>query len=274
MPNFLAPGVAVLDADEAALFAAVEARCQQIAGTLGARPTVGPALLPVEHLARLDFFRNFPHLALPVTSLTDEARGELARGQVAVPSDEHPLVPTGHCLPTATCYGLLVHLRERALRAPQVLTSVGRCFRNESHYDGLRRLRAFHMREALYVGSRDGVTEHLTRSTELVLALADALEVKVRHEPATDPFYLGDGPRSLLNQLDPVKFEFVSDDGTAIASVNRHRNFFGERLGISFDGEPAYSGCVAFGVERWVHVLLQIHGDAAKALAVVDKFAA
>lgn len=32
--------------------------------------------------------------------------------------------------------------------------------------------------------------------------------------------------------LDPVKYEYSAPDGTAIASVNRHRNFFGERLGI------------------------------------------
>lgn len=270
MPTFLAPGITVLESDEAALFAAVETRFQEIATKLGARQVAGPALLPVEQLARLDFFRNFPHLALPVATLTQEARGELARGEAAVPSAEHTLVSTGHCLPTATCYGLLLHLRERALEVPEVVTSIGRCFRNEDHYDGLRRLRAFHMREALYVGSREGVLDHLARSTELVLALADELGIKVRHEPATDPFYLGDGSRSLLNQMDPVKFEFVSDDGTAIASVNRHRNFFGERLGISFDGEPAYSGCLAFGVERWVHVLLQTHG-ARKALAAINE---
>ncbi|AUG78732.1 tRNA synthetase [Kitasatospora sp. MMS16-BH015] len=274
MPTFLAPGITVLESDEAALFAAVEERFQQIATTLGARPVAGPALLPVEQLARLDFFRNFPHLALPVATLTEPAREELARGEAELPAAEQGLVSTGTCLPTATCYGLLLHLRERALQAPEVVTSIGRCFRNEDHYDGLRRLRSFHMREALYVGSRDGVLEHLARSTELVLALAEELGVKVSHEPATDPFYLGDGSRSLLNQMDPVKYEFVAADGTAIASVNRHRNFFGERLGISFEGESAFSGCLAFGVERWVHVLLQAHGDARTALAAIHQSAA
>lgn len=271
MPTFVAPGIAVLEAEEAALFDALEARFQDIAGALGARPVAGPALLPEKDLARLDFFRNFPQLGLPVATLTDETRGELARGEVATPPADAPLVSTGCYLPTATCYGLLVSLQERGIDTPEVITSIGRCFRNEDHYDGLRRLRAFHMREALYIGSQDGVVDHLSRSTELVLDLADRLGVKVGKEPATDPFYLGDGSRSLLNQLDPVKFEFVSADGTAIASVNRHRNFFGERLGIRFGDEPAFSGCLAFGVERWVHALLQVHGDARQALAAVHE---
>jgi hypothetical protein len=123
----------------------------------------------------------------------------------------------------------------------------------------------------LYVGSQDGVVDHLGRSTELVLGLAERIGIKVRKEPATDPFYLGDGSRALLNQLDPVKFEFIADDGTAIASVNRHRNFFGERLGIRFGDESAYSGCLAFGVERWVHALLQLHGDARRALVAINE---
>ncbi|MCB5164182.1 hypothetical protein LG634_04940 [Streptomyces bambusae] len=274
MPTFVAPGIAVLESEETVLFDALEARFREIAAALGGRTVAGPPLLPVEDLARLDFFRNFPHLALPVATLPDGAREELARGETAVPSPGHALVPTGCCLPTATCYGLLLTLRDSGIDTPQVVTSIGRCFRNEDHYDGLRRLRSFHMREVLYVGSRDGVVDHLTRSTELVLDLADRLGIKVRREPATDPFYLGDGARSLFNELDPVKFEFVADDGTAIASVNRHRNFFGERLGIRFEGEPAYSGCLAFGVERWVHALLQVHGDPQRALGAIHESAA
>ncbi|WP_052863981.1 aminoacyl--tRNA ligase-related protein [Streptomyces niger] len=274
MPTFVAPGIAVLGSEEAALFDALEGRFQDIADALGGRPVAGPALLPETDLARLDFFRNFPHLAQPVATLTDRSREELAQGEATTPSPEHPLVSTGCYLPTATCYGLLVSLQERSIETPEVITSIGRCFRNEDHYDGLRRLRAFHMREVLHVGSQEGVVDHLSRSTELVLGLADQLGIKVRKEGATDPFYLGDGSRSLLNQLDPVKFEFLSDDGTAIASVNRHRNFFGERLGISFAAESAYSGCLAFGVERWVHALLQVHGDARRALVAINESAA
>jgi hypothetical protein len=270
MPTFVAPGIAVLESEDAAQFNALEACFQKIAVALGARSMTGPALLPVEGLARLDFFRNFPHLGLPVATLTGDTQGELARGEVVAPSPEHTLVPTGFCLPTATCYGLLLSLQGRRFETPEVITSVGRCFRNEEHYDALRRLRAFHMREVLYIGGREGVVDHLARSTELVLGLADRLGIKVHKEPATDPFYLGNGSRALLNQLDPVKFEFVSDDGTAIASVNRHRNFFGERLGIYFEDKTAYSGCLAFGVERWVHALLQKYDDPQQALVALE----
>jgi hypothetical protein len=103
----------------------------------------GPAILPMEGLARLDFFRNFPHLGMPVATFTDEACAELARGEESVPSSEHDIESTGYCLPTATCYGLLLSLRERGIETSEVITSIGRCFRNEEHYDGLHRNAVF-----------------------------------------------------------------------------------------------------------------------------------
>ena len=66
-----------------------------------------------------------------------------------------------------------------------------------------------------------------------------------------------------------VKEELLCGD-LAIASLNFHRNFFGERCGIQLaSGGPAFTGCVGMGLERWIHVLQQRHG--ASALAVVKQ---
>jgi seryl-tRNA synthetase len=47
----------------------------------------------------------------------------------------------------------------------------------------------------------------------------------------------------------------------AVASFNHHRDFFGTRFAISApDGSPAHSGCVAFGLERWVLAVFAQHG--------------
>jgi hypothetical protein len=269
MAIFLASGVAVLEPAEAEIFSALDAWFFRIAGHLGARPTVSPALLPAELLTQLDFFANFPHLALPVATYPEETITGLAGKERAAPAPGEALEPTGCLLPTATCYGLLMTLRQQKIQTPQPLTAIGRCYRNEKVYDGLRRLRTFHMREVLYVGSEESAVEHLRKATDQVRDLAAGLGIELDEQPATDPFYLGDGSRSLLNRLDPVKIEFVASDGTAIGSVNRHRNFFGERLGIEFRGAPAYSSCLAFGVERWVHTLIRTHGGAERALAIV-----
>ncbi|MER5638947.1 hypothetical protein ABT095_18530 [Kitasatospora sp. NPDC002227] len=258
-------GLVPLDPAHTALLRGLDTLLTGLAEQLAAPEVTGPPLLPAEGLARLDYFRNFPHLGVSAGQFTPEGFDALAAG--AAPG-EQALRPTGYLLPSATCYGLLLSLAgqdvgEQGLR----VSAAGRCFRNETHYDGLRRLWGFTMREVLYLGSKDGAVQHLEQGAEFVLALAGRLGLELTRATADDPFYDKGGSRARLMKLDPVKHEFSAPDGTAIASVNRHRNFFGERLDIRAGGQgPAYSACVAFGVERWVHAMILAHGTAEQAL--------
>ncbi|MFC1419783.1 aminoacyl--tRNA ligase-related protein [Streptacidiphilus cavernicola] len=260
------PGLVVLDPPRAALLLELDSLFTDLAAELDAPGVVGPPLLPAEGLARLDYFRNFPHLGVAAARFPDQAVEALAAGR---PVAEQPVSPTGYLLPSATCYGLLLSLAGQDVGPELRLTAVGRCFRNEDHYDGLRRLWGFHMREVVYFGTAEGAREHLARSKEFIETLASRLGVELSYQPANDPFFDKSGSRAKLMALDPVKYEFVATDGTAIASVNRHRNFFGERLGITSEGAVAHSSCTAFGVERWVHAMVLAHGTAQDALRQV-----
>ncbi|MFI8252582.1 hypothetical protein ACWEPA_20525 [Streptomyces filamentosus] len=264
------PGLITLDPAHTALLRGLDALLSGLAARLSAPEVTGPPLLAADGLARLDYFRNFPHLGVSAGRFTPEAYDGLAAGQAP---GGRPLEPTGYLLPSATCYGLLLSLEgadvgEDGLR----VSAAGRCFRNETHYDGLRRLWGFHMREVVYLGTKEGAVEHLERGGEFVLETAGRLGLDLTRATADDPFYDKGGSRARLMALDPVKHEYSAPDGTAIASVNRHRNFFGERLGIRAGSHgPAYSSCVAFGVERWVHAMLLAHGGPERAL---DRLAA
>ncbi|MFE4619532.1 hypothetical protein ACFRJ7_25870 [Streptomyces sp. NPDC056747] len=260
------PGLLTLDPVHTALLHGLDDLLTGLAARLSAPEVVGPPLLSVEGLARLDYFRNFPHLGVSAGRFTPEALDGLAAGENPA---ELPLRPTGHLLPSATCYGLLLSLEGRDVGEDGLrLSATGRCFRNETHYDGLRRLWGFHMREVLYLGTKHGAVEHLEKGAEFVRELAGLLGLELTRATADDPFYDRGGSRARLMALDPVKHEFSAPDGTAIASVNRHRNFFGERLDIRAGAEgPAYSACVAFGVERWVHAMILAHGTPEQALA-------
>ncbi|MFF5788621.1 hypothetical protein ACFY8P_27115 [Streptomyces sp. NPDC012693] len=258
-------GLITLDPVRTALLHGLDALLTRLAARLSAPEVVGPPLLSVESLARLDFFRNFPHLGVSAGRFAPEALDGLAAGEAP---GELPLRPTGYLLPSATCYGLLLSLEGRDVGEDGLrLSASGRCFRNETHYDGLRRLWGFHMREVLYLGTQQGALEHLERGAEFILEAAALLGLELNRAVADDPFYDKGGSRARLMALDPVKHEFCAPDGTAIASVNRHRNFFGERLDIRAGAEgPAYSACVAFGLERWVHAMILTHGTPEQAL--------
>jgi hypothetical protein len=56
-----------------------------------------------------------------------------------------------------------------------------------------------------------------------------------------------------------------------VASFNRHETFFSSRFGFEMTGgRAAHSGCVAFGLERWVLAWLARHGAAAAVTLVGD----
>jgi hypothetical protein len=113
------------------------------------------------------------------------------------------------------------------------------------------------MREIVCLGPVEAVRSHLLSMKRKILDFCARLELPVTIEVASDPFFERSGERATMQRLFPVKEEVVHRGSTAIASLNFHRNFFGERCSISTaDGQAAFTGCVAFGIERWLHALL------------------
>ncbi|MEU9337115.1 aminoacyl--tRNA ligase-related protein [Streptomyces sp. NPDC048290] len=248
----------------------------------GAVRMIFPPVISTADLASIDYFDNFPHLALMTAplALSPDAAPErptvptepIVPADGAVPADR--LGASEYALASAACYHVYLHHRAHRLGGPLRVTTVARCFRNEDHYDGLRRLRGFTMREIVCVGSREEVRDHLARFRPKVLEYAGRLGLDLAVQPASDPFFEQGGGRAVLAQLFPVKEEFVHGGSLAIGSLNFHRNFFGERCDISLaDGTPAFTACVAFGLERWLGALLERHPSLDDILARVTEAA-
>ena len=267
-------GLATLGPRLIALRTALERRFLGWAAEIGAQPMLFPALLRASALEKLDYFKNFPHLAVVASRIQpDRLEAHYARGgTVAQGIPGSDLTDGQYVLPSAACYSIYLHLAGTTLDGPRYVTTVATCFRNESSYDELQRLWSFSMREIVCLGTTEEVQRHLEAFKERVLGFAAALGLTLRIDVASDPFYQPGSSRALMQKLFPQKEEMVYGSSLAIASLNFHRNFFGERCGIRLaGGEPAFTGCVAFGIERWLHALLdRFDGDADAATAAVD----
>lgn len=227
----------------------------------GARSMTMPPLLPTADLARLDYYDNFPHqavLAAPL-DLAGRATSPYCAETGCFPCDA--LQPAALGLPSASCYGVYLNHEGQTLTEDTLVTVVGWCFRKEERYEGLRRQLGFRMREIVAIGGQEHADNQLRRFTDRITAFAEALDLPLRKEAACDPFFDKGGSKALLQRLSPVKYEFLYGD-LAIASVNTHRNFFGDRCSIALaDGSPAFTSCVAFGLERWLSALTSRYGD-------------
>ncbi len=229
-----------LSAEQHEIMEAVDAAVLSWATEIGARAERHSELLTVDQLARIEFFDSFPHLAHKVVPW-------LGEGQ----DDDDALVLT-----SAACYGAYFARIDTTVEEPTLLTVRQTCRRREAEYVPLRRQREFQMREVVAIGSQDTVRAFLRDGQEAIRAIGDSFGVEGSFHNASDPFFSKNDPRLLHQKLFPTKQEFADASGLAIASVNSHRNFFGERCGMRLtDQTDAFTGCVAFGLERWVSAI-------------------
>jgi seryl-tRNA synthetase len=265
-------GLATLGPQALRIRGALEDRFLGWAAEVGATPMLYPPLVRTAELARLDYFQNFPHLAVVASRIRPDrlSAGYAAGGEVAsIPSAD--LDDGRYVLPSAACFSIYLDLAESVLPAPRIITTVATCCRNEEGYDELRRLWSFTMREIVCLGPVEAVQDHLRGFKERILAFAAAIGLPLATAAASDPFFQPQSSRAVMQRLFPQKEELVYGESLAIGSLNFHRNFFGERCGIrTADGQFAFTGCVAFGVERWMHALLDRYaGDAEAVIAAV-----
>ncbi|MET8183182.1 aminoacyl--tRNA ligase-related protein [Streptomyces sp. NPDC005336] len=265
-------GLGVLDGGQLRLLRAIEAVFLRLAEGWDAPEFRYPFLMRCKDLDTFDYYDNFPHLGLAATRL-DPPSLAAHLAESSRPVDRMPtgvMEPTAFALPSAACYSIYVDLAGSTLPAEGTMrTTVGTCFRNEDHYQGLQRLLGFSMREIVCVGPEDMAKNHLLRAKDAVTALFAELGLDYKLEVATDPFFDKNSGKAKMQRLFPVKEEFVVN-GLAIGSVNYHRNFFGERCSIQAGDETAHTSCLAFGLERWVYTLTDRFGSTAAAVSAVE----
>lgn len=220
-----------------------------------------PSLIHVTDLDRLNYFRNFPHLALCACAISDSACADYSKKQDNLLRLDHRRLQSAEfCLPPAACYNVYLSMRGQRLSGTRCVTTVANCFRNEDHYQGLRRLRAFTLREIVFVGRGEEVKTYLRKYRAIALQFLGELGLPVEVKHASDPFFDKASTAARATRIFPTKEELLYGGTLAIASLNYHRRFFAERCGIAMEDEPAHTGCIGFGLERWVYSLIEHFG--------------
>lgn len=263
-------GQSVLSGSLLALADCLDRSFAAIARSWGACDYRFPTFISAAELHRLDYFRSFPHLVtFPVCLAADEANLERFTHAPVSESGELQLTathPVREVLTPAACYHIYIHEQDRTLDRAQYYTTRNTCFRREQYYAPLRRQWGFTMREIVCVGALDEVKQFLADCRGQVEVLLAAAGLSVAWSAASDPFFQpSKSAKYIAQRVNPTKIEVVFGGDLAIASVNLHQDHFGHAFRISRRGAASFSGCVAFGLERWLYAIVATHGfDAAR----------
>jgi seryl-tRNA synthetase len=263
-------GFSVLGGESFKLFTNLDKMFVRLSQKSSAEEHHFPVFMDASELKKLDYFKSFPQLIHFPVSLNqdDENLRAFANGTNMNERGEVQLTETApicECLTPAACYHFYIYYQGQNLAKSLQLTTRAHCFRQEKFYEPLKRQRNFNMREIVCIGTAEEVKTFLEKHKEMMSAAFEALNIPVSWDIATDPFFdPGLNPKALMQQLDPVKQEMIYKKDTSeelsLGSINYHKDYFGEAFNIKINGQTAFSGCVAFGLERWIHALAQVYG--------------
>ena len=233
-----------------------------------------PTLLPTHVLDEFGYFGSFPHFMMFVTRLHNDIDVYRAfQADYAAHGEIPPSLYThchnhDYCLPPTMCYHTYHQLRDQQLVGNQVVTAKGKSFRFESkYYRGLERLWDFTIREIVFLGTREFVLDCRQSFMRATYGLMEELELFGFCEVANDPFFVAqDTAGKIFSQrMMELKYELrvhtSPTETIAAGSFNFHETFFGETFKIMQDGStPILTGCVGFGLERFIYAFLCQHG--------------
>jgi seryl-tRNA synthetase len=219
----------------------IDGLVRRLAVSMGADEMQYPALIAREILEQAEYTQAFPHLLMSVRGRHLDEREEGARW----------------CLSPAVCYHTYAQLADRVLADPCVVTARGRCFRAEAECEAGVRQVEFNMREIVLLGAPAWIDESAEQGRVAIEAMATEVGLGGKWVVGEDPFFLpAAAGKALMQRLLKVKLEYQWPEagGLALASINRHGTFFGQRFRIAMpDGAPVHTMCLAVGLDRWAH---------------------
>ena len=236
-----------------------------------------PAMIDADTLHKCGYFDSHPNAVTFVGNVVEDfdAIEEFRRANscsegALLPQPEHIHID-GMCLNPAACFPCYPTLKGKTYLTGESFTWMGRVFRYESrNINGLDRLYEFNVRELVFVGTEDYVRECRAKALPIVEEMANFFDIDCQVQTATDPFFATVSAAKKFWQAaqevkNEIKIPALGNDGStkmlACGSINLHGNFFGKRFEFyCANGEPAQTGCVGLGIERWVLAAFTQHG--------------
>ncbi|USD84366.1 hypothetical protein M5E02_08185 [Bacillus safensis] len=234
--------------------------------SLGAKLRRYPSTMSKELMEKCKYHTNFPQNIYSVFEIPHDY-------QVIddIREKHHGFLPehfqqAGRFLQPCICYHCYEEWEGKTYTDNQMMTAAGQCFRHEISWkvDPLRKLE-FSMREIVFIGDKEYINETRKTLLEHTWQCFHQLGLSGKVTTANDPFFFYDDMDKANYQLMAnSKYELVAvteKKDVSIASFNDCGEMLCERFQIKGEDDmPLYSGCAAFGIDRWVQVFLQTYG--------------
>lgn len=268
-------GHVILRGPAAKLFSLIDSKVNKLfASHFKAELEVYPSTILCKTLDRCNHFTSFPehidfvaHLKPDLDVLNKFSNNCREHGWSHV-YNEGQMAEHDFAISPSCCYHCYEGMEGWQVEPPgRCVTMILSCHRFEgANHRALSRLRAFTMREVVWVGHPRYVIESRAKAEELIIQWAKEWELVGTFETANDMFFTQDfAVKASFQRQQQAKKELqllipFEQQSISVFSSNFHAMTFGKAFNISVSGRPATSGCIGWGYERWVYAIFSQFG--------------
>lgn len=268
-------GHVVLRGLAAALLEMVDNKIDSMfARAFGAEREFYPSTILCATLDRTNHFTSFPeHIDFVAHLKPDLAAinsfGQLCRAEGwSVAAHHGRMANHDFAIAPSCCYHCYEAMEGWQVEPPgRSITALLNCHRYEgANHRSLSRLRAFTMREVVWVGQPRYVLECRAKAEELIVQWAREWEFVGTLETANDCFFTEDyAVKASFQRQQQAKKELrlripAENLSLSVFSSNFHSTTFGKAFNIKTGERSATSGCVGWGYERWIYAIFSQFG--------------
>ena len=242
----------------------------KLADEMGALRKFYPVLLPVKGYLKTGYIDRSPQYAIFCSNAYENLEKlEGLSGAVRDKKLKDELDEPRLALSPSACFHVYIEYQGTTLERNTVVSFTQSVFRNEGrlNYDEVGRLMDYHVREIVFIGSDDYVRKAREDMLKKTKYLLEKWGLQARIKCASDSFILPKMQKYRNIQLiDSSKYEVCLRTGKecelAAGSFNYHGTAFTYPFAIQVLGcTEAVTGCVGFGIERWVLAFLMQFGS-------------
>jgi len=268
-------GQVILRGLAARLMSAIDRKVErEFSQHFGAELEIYPSTIESRTLDRCAHFTSFPehidfvaHLKEDLDVLNGFVAGCREGGWSSGLHDGR-MAPTDLAISPSCCYHCYEGMEGWRVEPPgRCITAILGCHRYEgANHRSLSRLRAFTMREVVFIGTPRFVIESRAKGEQLIVQWARDWDLACTFETANDMFFTQDyAVKASFQRLHQAKKELrlqlpFENQSLSVFSSNFHAATFGKAFDIAVNERPATTGCLAWGYERWVYAIFSQFG--------------
>lgn len=252
------------------LFEFFDSLFESIALKYGAIKKIYPVLLPIDTYIKTGYIKNSPQYATfccspyedidALSCLNDNAKNHQLKDNMK---------ESNYALSPSACFHTYLDYENHNLNSNTVVTFRQSVFRNEGrfNYDEIGRLRDYHVREIVLIGDQLFVENKRRQILNDIINILKELNLNSNISVASDPFVMPKIQKFKKIQIsEEIKYEvrlsINNDQIISVASLNLHGKAFTQPFNIVIDKcDDTVTGCVGFGIERWVLSFLCQYGS-------------